>query len=79
MEDGRIILQGNSHLSIIHPDGTHWNTGAISFWDFKELRVKGSIITGLAMTYTGYYEDVFVPFTYDIDTKTLTEKEYIWE
>jgi len=79
MEDGRIVLQETSHLSIIHPDGTHWNTGAISFWDFKDIHVEGSIITGQAMTYTGYYEDVFVPFTYDIDTKTLIGKAYNWE
>ncbi|TWV96218.1 hypothetical protein [Chitinophaga pinensis] len=76
LEDGRIILQGTSRFSIMDPDGSYWETGRISYWKFVDVAVNGHIITGQAISFDAPYEDEFVPFTYDIDTRTLTGKRY---
>jgi hypothetical protein len=72
LENGRIVLQGNCRFCIVEPDSSHWHTDAIYFWDFKDVRVQDNIITGQAVAYNNYCDDVeFVAFTYNIDTKTL--------
>lgn len=67
LADGRILLQGQTALTIIEADGSYWLTPRISWDGIKELSIHGSSITGLAL---GLRYD-WVDFTYDIDSKKL--------
>ncbi|RPD45182.1 hypothetical protein [Paracnuella aquatica] len=71
----RLVLQDQTDLTIIEPDGNHWHTERISWDGLKEIKVENSIITGLS--YDPMHDaDEWVPFSYDIDTKVLTGGSY---
>lgn len=72
---GRLVLQGQTDLTIIEPDGTHWDTERISWDGLGEINVENNLISGLA--YNPMHDaDEWVIFKYDLDTKTLTGGNY---
>lgn len=72
---GRLVLKDQTQLTIIEPDGTHWNTERISWDGLAEIRVENNLVSGLA--YDPMHDtDEWVAFKYDLDTKTLTGGSY---
>jgi hypothetical protein len=67
----RHVLQDQTDLTIIEPDGTYWHTKRISLDGLAEVNVENNIVSGLAFNPTHDTEE-WVKFTYDIDTKILT-------
>lgn len=71
----RLVLQDQTDLTIIEPDGSHWHTERISWDGLKEITIENSIITGLSFD-PMHDADEWVHFSYDIDTKVLTGGSY---
>jgi hypothetical protein len=67
----RLVLQDQTDLTIIEPDGTYWHTERISWDGLADIRVENSLVSGCAY-YPTHDSDNWVEFTYDLDTKTLT-------
>ncbi|HEX2847768.1 MAG TPA: hypothetical protein VHN59_14560 [Chitinophagaceae bacterium] len=73
--NGRLVLQGQTDLTIIEPDGTHWDTERISWDGFAEIKVENDLVSGLA--YNPMHDaDEWIEFKYDLGTKTLTGGSY---
>lgn len=71
----RLVLQDQTDLTIIEPDGSHWDTERISWDGLKQLKVENNTVTGLS--YDPMYDaDEWVHFFYDLDTRTLTGGSY---
>ncbi|RZK01886.1 MAG: hypothetical protein EOO46_18940 [Flavobacterium sp.] len=74
-QDGRLILQDQTDLTIIETDGRHWDTTRISWDGLKDLKLEDNIVSGLS--YDPMTEaDELVYFSYDIDNKILTGGSY---
>ena len=75
-EDGRLILQDQTDLTIVEPDGSYWGTERISWDGLKELKIDNNTITGLA--YDPMYDaDEWVKFSYNIDKKELIGGSFV--
>ncbi len=74
-DNGRLVLQDQTDLTILEPDGRHWHTERISWDGFKEIKIEHSIVSGLTLD-PMYDADEWVPFTYDLDTQILTGGSY---
>lgn len=71
----RLVLQDQTDLTIIEPDGTHWDTERISWDGLAEIKVENNLVLGLA--YNPMHDsDEWVKFKYNLDTKTLTGGSY---
>ena len=71
----RLVLQDQTNLTIIEPDGTHWDTERISWDGLAEVKVENSLVSGLA--YNPLQDsDEWVEFKYDLDAKMLTGGSY---
>ncbi len=67
----RVVLHDQTGLTIIEPDGTHWNTERISWDGLAEIKIEDNLVYGLA--YNPMHDaDEWVGFKYDLDAKTLT-------
>lgn len=64
----RIVLQDATTFTIVEPDLSFWHTGRISWDGFSEVKVEGSMITGIA--YQPYGAEKH-PFTYNIDSREV--------
>jgi hypothetical protein len=74
-EDGRLVLQDQTDLTIVETNGNHWDTERISWDGLKYLKLENNIVTGLA--YDPMNDaDEWVNFTFDINVKTLTGGSY---
>jgi hypothetical protein len=71
----RLVLQDEISLTVIEPDGSHWNTERISWDGIEDMKVENNIVTGLSYRPMNDPAE-WVPFTYDLDTKTLTRGSY---
>ncbi|TDL99657.1 MAG: hypothetical protein C4K58_07125 [Flavobacteriaceae bacterium] len=71
----RLILQDRTDLTIIEPDGSHWNTERISWDGISGIKVEDNLVKGLS--YDPMHDtDKWVQFIYDIDTRVLTGGSY---
>jgi hypothetical protein len=71
----RFVLQDQTDLTIIEPDGKHWHTERISWDGLAEIKVENNLVSGLS--YIPMQDsDEWVEFKYDLDTKTLTGGSY---
>ena len=71
----RIVLQDQTGLTIVEPNGTHWHTERISWDGIKEIEIENNIVQGLS--YNPMYDaDEWVDFTYNLDTQTLIGGSY---
>lgn len=75
VQDGRIVLQNQTDLTIIETDGNHWDSERISWDGLKDLKLENNIVIGLSCDPMNE-ADEWVNFTYDIDTKLLTGGSY---
>lgn len=70
-ESNEIILQDQTDLTIVEPNGEYWNTEQISWNGLKEVIYKNRTVSGLSFI-PRYDKDEWVEFSYNLDTKTLT-------
>jgi hypothetical protein len=73
--NGRLVLQNQTDLTIIEPNETYWDTERISWDGLAELQVEKNIVIGLSYDHM-HDADEWVPFTYCLDTRTLTGGSY---
>lgn len=73
--NGRLVLLGQTGLTIIEPDGKYWDTERISWDGLVEIKVENNWISGLAYN-PMHEEDEWNEFKYDLDTKILTGGPY---
>ena len=73
--NNRFVLQDEIGLTIIESNGTHWHTQRISWDGLSEVCVQDNVVSGLACDPCND-DDQWIPFSYDIDTKTLTGGSY---
>lgn len=78
-EKSQYILQDQTDLTIVEPNGEHWNSERISWDGIKEIEYENGIVKGLS--YDPMYDaDEWVEFSYDLENKTLTGGSYhIWD
>ena len=74
-QDGKLILQDDTDLTIIETNGNHWDTERISWDGLKDLKIENHIVRGLSFDPMND-ADEWVNFTFDIDTKVLTGGSY---
>lgn len=68
--NNRFVLQDQTDLTIIEPDGSHWHTERISWDGLAEIKIENNLVLGLAFNPTHDAEE-WVEFKYDLDTKVL--------
>lgn len=73
--NGRFVLKDQTDLTIIEPDGTHWDTERISWEGLSKINVENNLVSGLAYNPMPN-ADEWVAFKYDLDTKTLAGGSY---
>ncbi|WP_344973338.1 hypothetical protein [Compostibacter hankyongensis] len=73
--NNRLVLQDLTGLTIIEPDGAHWDTERISWDGLKDLKVESNIVSGLAFDPI-HDDDEWAPFSYNLDTRTWTGGSY---
>lgn len=71
----RLVLQDQTDLTIIEPDGSHWHTERISWDGLAEIKIENNSVTGLAFNPMND-ADEWVAFKYDLDTRALTGGSY---
>lgn len=71
-QDGKHVLYDSVSLTIVEPDGGYWHTERISWDGITEVALNKNIVTGLA----DRLDDVWVKFSYNIDTKELIGGSY---
>lgn len=74
-DNHRLVLQDNSCLTIVEPDGEHWSTERISWDDLTDITVKDNIVSGFAYDPLNKFKE-WVEFSYNLDTKILTGGSY---
>lgn len=73
--NGKLILQDQTDLTIIEQNGEYWRTERISWDGISELNVNGNIVSGLS--YDPMNEnDEWVKFTVDIENRKLEGGSY---
>jgi hypothetical protein len=76
--EGRWVLPDSTDLTIVEPDGRHWDSPRIS-WDGIEISsVEGSVVSGVAFD-PMYDVDEWVEFSFDVDTRELVGGSYYRE
>jgi hypothetical protein len=68
--DGRIVLPDESNITVVEDNGAHWCSEMISYGGLEEINLEDNIISGLFYYPTAEKEE-WLPFTYNIDSKTL--------
>ena len=72
---GRLILQDLTDISIIEPNGEHWDTERISWDGLKDLKLEGNLVTGLSFDPMNDKEE-WVKFVVDLETRKVTGGSY---
>lgn len=73
--DGRLVLEDYTNLTVMEMNGDHWTSERISWDGLKDLKIDGSIVTGLS--YNPIRDaDEWIEFSYNIDTKLLIGGSY---
>lgn len=73
--DGRLILQDTTYITVLEPNGEHWNSERISWDGLKDLKLDGNVITGLSYDPMNKQNE-WVGFCYNMDTKVLSGGSY---
>lgn len=74
-DNGRLILQDETDLTIIETNGDHWISERISWDRIQKLIIENNIISGIC--YDPMNEtDEWVSFSYDLESKILTGGSY---
>lgn len=71
----RYVLQGQTDLTIIEPDGSHWRTERISWDGLEELQVENNMVKGLCFHVVDGHDE-WDDFIYDLDTRVLTRGSF---
>jgi hypothetical protein len=71
----KLVLQNSTNLTIVEPDGKHWDTERISWDGLADIHIEDHIAHGLSFDPT-HEADEWVAFSYDLNTKILTGGSY---
>lgn len=75
--DGRIILYNHINLTIVDSKGNYWDSERISLDGLNEMKISSdNVVSGLFYQSTPT-DDLWIPFEYNIDTKSLIYDEYM--
>ncbi|TWP24630.1 hypothetical protein ETU10_01325 [Apibacter muscae] len=75
--DGRIILYNHINLTIVDSKGNYWDSERISLDGLNEIKISSdNVVSGLFYQPTPT-DDLWIPFEYNIDTKSLIYDEYM--
>ena len=73
--DSRIILQDLTDLTIIEPDRKHWHTERISWDGIKDLKLDGTLVTGLSFDPMND-KNQWVEFIVDLEKRNVKGGSY---
>jgi hypothetical protein len=73
--DGTIILANFTHLTVVSPGGTFWNSPRISFDGIKDLKINDHVVTGLSYDPTNRNRE-WVEFYVDLTNRTVKGGSY---
>lgn len=76
--DGQWVLQNSIELTIVEPDGRHWDSPRVSWDGIEVTKIEGSVVSGFAFD-PMYDADEWVEFSFDIDTRELVGGSYYRE
>lgn len=74
-EKGEFILQDDTGLTIVEPNGNYWESERISWDEIVDVRYENGLVTGKAFDPT-YDAEEWVGFSYHLSTKTLVGGSY---
>ncbi|MBS1584490.1 MAG: hypothetical protein JSS82_02900 [Bacteroidetes bacterium] len=69
-ETGRLVLIGGTDITVVEPNGEYWDSKRISWDGFKEVKMEGSIVSGLSWE-PADGDGIWSPFSFDIDSRVL--------
>lgn len=74
-EDGGIVLEDITNLTIIEPNGEYWHTEQISFDGLAELKIDNGIVSGLSYEPTPD-DGLWIDFSVDLNTREIKGGSY---
>jgi hypothetical protein len=74
-ENGGIILEDNTTLTIIEPNGEYWHSEQISFDGLAKLKIYGTTVNGLSYEPT-VDDNLWIYFTLDLNTREINGGSY---
>jgi len=74
-DNGGIVLEDNTNIIIIEPNGEFWQSEQISFDGLAELKFENNIIYGLSYDPTSKF-DLWTEFTLNLNTKEIIGGSY---
>lgn len=74
-EDGGIVLEDLTNLTIIDPNGEHWHTEQISFDGLAELKIENNVVSGLSYEPTAD-DDLWIDFSLDLKSRKISGGSY---
>ena len=74
-KNGKIILQDQTDLTVIEPNGEHWSSERISWDGIKNLKLNGNLISGLSYDPMNE-ENEWVEFEMNIETRKVEGGSY---
>ena len=74
-DDGRLILQDVTDITIIESNGEHWDTERISWDGLKDLKFEDNLVIGLSFD-PMYDKEEWIKFVVDLETRKVTGGSY---
>ena len=74
-KNGKIILQDQTDLTVIEPNGEHWSSERISWDGIKNLKLNGNLISGLSYDPMNE-ENEWVEFELNIENRKVEGGSY---
>lgn len=74
-DKAQLVLIDYTDFTVIQPDGEHWSSERISFDGFKDVKLIGNLVSGLAFDPMDRNNE-WTEFTLNIETKEITGGSY---
>ena len=71
----QLVLLDFIDVTVIEPDGQHWNSERISWDGFKDIKLVGDIISGLSYDPMDRNKE-WIEFAFNLTTKEITDGSY---
>lgn len=73
--DGRLILQDLTDLTVFEINGEHWHTERISWDGIKDLKLEGTLVSGLSFDPMNE-KDQWIEFIVDLEKRNVKGGSY---
>ena len=73
--DSRLILQDMTELTIVESNGEHWDTERISWDGIKNLKLEGTLVSGLSFNPLNEKKQ-WVEFVVDLEKRNVKGGSY---